>query len=70
MKRISITLDEETLNLLAGKINVSETIRQAVKIYIGDISPDTIEGFRVAFTKVENRLKEIESKVDYIAGKL
>lgn len=40
MKRINITLDEETLNLLPVKGNTSETIRQAVKVYHQYISPD------------------------------
>lgn len=77
MKRISITVDDKTLNLLDGEVNKSETLRKALGVYNGAISPDTIQGFRVAFERIleklellEEGLKESDSKIDYIARKL
>lgn len=74
MKRISITVDDKTLNLLDGEVNKSETLRKALGVYNGAISPDTIQGFRVAFERVlglleeqASEIKDIQSKLDYLA---
>lgn len=64
MKRISITVDEETINLLAGKVNKSEMIRQALKVYNGDISTDTLAGMREAFRKLQQSQQEMEQSIN------
>lgn len=58
MKRINITLDEETANLLDGKLNKSETIRQALLIHNGDVSTDTITGLRLSYDVLRKELKQ------------
>lgn len=72
MKRIMFTCDDETFNLLEGDTNKSDTIRKSIKVYKSAILPDTIEGFRLAFTKtqesidrMEAEIKDINSKLDY-----
>lgn len=77
MKRILLTIDDETANLLDGEVNRSETIRNAVHLYKRDILPDTVEGFRSAFIrtndtldKMQSELKEIESILSYISSQL
>jgi hypothetical protein len=76
MKRISVVVDEDTLNLLEGEVNKSDTIRKSLKLYNSAITPDTIEGFKAAFgildkniKNLENLIKEINSKIDYMAKK-
>lgn len=63
MKRISITVDEQTANLLKGKVNKSETIRKALEVYNGDVSTDTLAGMREAFRRIEKKLDEIEIQI-------
>ena len=70
MRKLLVTLDDDLSNLLAKYPNQNEIIRQSLRLYISDITPDTIEGLRASYTKVAKALKEIDSKVDYIAGKL
>ena len=64
MKRISITVDEETLNQLEGKVNKSETIRKALEIYNGDVSTDTLAGMRQAFRTSLQKQEEFELSVN------
>lgn len=70
MKRIIISLDEEQFNLLKKKSNMSQTMRDALDLYLSDITPDTIDGLRAAFTTLAKLTKEIDSKLDYIARQL
>ena len=70
MKKLLITLDESTATLLADKANKAAFIRQALKVYNEDISTDTIVGLRDAYIKILRELKDLHSKIDYIAGKL
>ncbi len=77
MKKILVNMDEETFNLLEGETNRSETVRQSIRVYKGDILPETVEGMRAAFgmlskkiSNTEDLIKEVDSKVDYIASRL
>lgn len=70
MRKLLINLTDEDANLLEGEDNKSETLRQALRLYKSDISTDTLEGFRVAFTETRRMLKEMDSKLDYIARSL
>lgn len=66
MKRICITIDEETDNLLKGKVNKSEVFREALRVYNGDISTDTLAGMREAFRKLLKKQTELETQVVYL----
>jgi len=77
MKKILVSIDEDTANLLEGSVNKSETIRESIKVYKQYILPDSVDGFRVAFQMTAQNIKrldelmgEINSKIDYIARKL
>lgn len=62
MRRINISLDEETSNLLAKKTNQSETVREALRMYHGGITTDTLVGMRAAFIQLDKRLQEFEGR--------
>jgi len=70
MKRILITIDDETANLLAKSPNRSETVRQALKVYHEDISTDTLAGMRKAFMTMQQSQTELEEslgeRMDYL----
>lgn len=77
MKKLLIVFDDETANLLQDYPNMSQVVRNATQLYIGHILPDTAEGLRASYKIVTKLLlelklqqKELDSKVDYIAGKL
>lgn len=70
MKKLLIVFDDETANLLSDYPNMSQIVRNATQLYIGHILPDTAEGMRMSFKIIAKALKEIDSKVDYIAKKV
>lgn len=70
MRRLVVTLDDELAPLLAKYPNQNEIVRQALRLYIGDITTDTREGLVTSYKMVARMLKEIDSKVDYIAGRV
>lgn len=70
MKRLIITLEDEQFNLLKKKSNMSQTVRDSLDLYLSDITPDTIDGLRAAFSTLAKLTKEIDSKLDYLAGRL
>lgn len=67
MKKLLIVFDEETASLLEAYPNKSEIIRQATKLYIEHISTDTVEGMRASYKIINKQLREVDSKLDYIA---
>lgn len=67
MERINIILDEETSNLLKGIKNKSRYIREAIKVYNQCVTPDTAELQSKMMMRMGILLKEIDSKVDYLA---
>lgn len=70
MKKLLVVLDDETSKVLEREINKSRFVREAVKYVSMDITPDTIEGMRSSYLMVAKQLKEIDSKLDYIAGRI
>lgn len=77
MKKILVCIEDEQFNLLEGRANKSQLIREALNVYIGHISTDTVAGFRSAFKQtqentldIKNELKEINSKLDYLTKRL
>lgn len=67
MKRMLITLDEETANLLDKKVNKSQAVRDALRVYNEDISTDTLEGMRQAFRITHKKLEELETQIVYLS---
>lgn len=70
MKKILVVFDDETANLLAQYPNKSKVIRDATNFYIGHITTDTVEGMRASYKAIAHTLKELDSKLDYIAGRM
>lgn len=70
MKALLIKFDDETAKELAKFPNMSQTVRDATKLYIEHISTDTVEGLRASYKLISKQLKEIDSKLNYIAGKV
>ena len=70
MKKLLIIFDDETANLLAKESNMSQVVRDATKLYIEHISTDTVEGLRASYKTIAKALQEMDSKIDYIAGKI
>ena len=70
MKKLLVTLDEDTANLLSKQSNMSAYIRQALKVYNEDISTDTIVGLREAYKHILAELKDLHSKIDFMEKKL
>jgi hypothetical protein len=62
MRRLLITLDDELDPWMARQANQSETVRNALNIYKGDISTDTIQGLRQSYTRLT---KYMEDKFEY-----
>jgi metal-responsive CopG/Arc/MetJ family transcriptional regulator len=69
MRKLLVTLDDELSTLLEGYPNQNEIVRKALRLYIGNISTDTVEGLRASYQMIIKQLKEIDSKVDYLAKK-
>jgi hypothetical protein len=65
-----IVFDDETANLLNGVPNKSHIVREATKLYLGDILTDTREGLRTSYRIIAKSLKDIDGKLDYIDRKI
>jgi len=59
---MNITIDEETAKVLEGKLNKSETIRQALLIHNEAVSTDTLASMRQSFQKLLVRMTELEER--------
>lgn len=70
MRKLLVTLDDELDTLLSKYPNQNEVVREATRLYIGDITTDTLEGLRASYVLITKHLKEIESKIDYIGGRV
>lgn len=70
MKKLLVVLDDETSNLLADEKNKSALVREAIKYIKMDISPDTIDGLRRSYDQLARQIREMDSKLDFIARKL
>jgi Arc/MetJ-type ribon-helix-helix transcriptional regulator len=67
MKIKSIVLTDELAKELESYPNQSEVIRTALQLYNGHITPEVLNGLRLAYEKLNNRLANIETAMDKIA---
>lgn len=67
MRKLLVTLDDDISPLLAKYTNQNEIVRQALRLYIGDITPDTVDALRKSFEIIKFKLNELDQKIDYIA---
>lgn len=71
MRKLLITLDDELDNLLAGAPNQSEIVRNALRLYMHDIStPDTIAGLRESYSKLQSYMQSKSENYDRSFAKL
>lgn len=62
MKKVLITLDDELAKELEKSVNMSETVREALRVYNGHISTDTVAGLRQSYRTLQ---KYMELKFEY-----
>lgn len=67
MKKLLVIFDDDTAKELEKHPNMSEIVRNATQLYIQHILPDTTGGIRSSYKLIADTLKEIDSKIDYIA---
>jgi hypothetical protein len=53
VRKLLVTLDDDLDKVLAGLPNQSGVVRAALRLYMCDISTDTLEGLRAAFHRLE-----------------
>lgn len=70
MRKLLITLDDELDKELAAYPNQNEIVREALRLYISDITPATLQGLRASYAKLLKLSIEINGKADYIAKKI
>lgn len=70
MRKLLVTLDDDIAPLLAKYPNQNEIVRQALRLYIGDITTDTRQGIVTSYKIIAKALREIDSKLDYLDRKL
>lgn len=70
MKMVHIKLDDDLANLLERYPNKSEIIRQSLKMYIESIPTDTVESMKASYKILIRVIKELDSKIDFIARKV
>lgn len=62
MKKVLVVLTDDLAKELAKSPNMSHTVREALKVYNGDISTDTIQGLRESY---KNLQEYMETKFNY-----
>lgn len=70
MRKLLVTLDDDLSNLLEKFPNQNEVARQALRLYIGDITTDTIDGIRKTYAMLLKLNREMDAKLDFIARKV
>lgn len=62
MRKLLVTLDDDLDKVLAQYPNQNQIVREALKLYNGDITTDTIAGLRKSY---DNLLRYTKSKHEY-----
>lgn len=66
MRKLLVTLDDDLDKALAGVPNQNEVIRQALRLYMQDIStPDTIAGLRKSYKQLQAYMETHFEVYDY-----
>lgn len=70
MRRLLVTLPDELSKKLEAYPNQSAVVREALELYISDITPATLQGLRTSYELVRKDTKEINAKLDYLAREI
>lgn len=62
MKTINVVLDDDAAKELAKYPNMSETLREAFRLYDGHITTDTLAGMRQAFQQLQDSQRELTER--------
>lgn len=68
MKKKLIVFTDEQAKELASYPNQSEIIRNALDVYMSNISPEMLNAMRMTFKQINSRLANIEQALDVIAN--
>lgn len=58
MRKLLVTLDDDLSKELAKYPNQNEVVRNALRLYNGDITTDTIQGLRVSYKVLKDLMEE------------
>lgn len=70
MRRLLVTLDDEMDKELAKFPNQAEIVREALRLYHGNIKTDTLARLRTAFVSLSEKLDETNSKLDRLLSRI
>lgn len=65
MRKLLVTLDDELDKELAKYPNQNETVREALRLYNGDIGTDTIAGLRESYKLLRSFMEGKFETYDY-----
>lgn len=70
MRKLLVTLDDELSKELAKYPNQNEIVREALRIYNGNISTDTLVKLRTAFVELSSRMDTVTEKLDELLKRI
>lgn len=70
MRKLLITLDDEMDKVLAQYPNQNQIVREALRLYNGDITTDTIAGLRQSYKNLLEYTKSKHEYYDQVFGRL
>lgn len=70
MRKLLVTLDDDLSKELAKYPNQGQIVREALKLYNGDITTDTIAGLRQSYANLLSYTKTKHQYYDRVFGQL
>lgn len=70
MRKLLITLDDDLDERLKHVVNQNQVVRDALRLYLAEDVGTSLDGLRAGYTILTKALKEIDSKIDYLARKM
>lgn len=70
MRRLLVTLDDDLDKVLTGLPNQNLVVRAALRLYLCDIEEETLQGLRAGYANLAAKIKDMDSKIDYIASRI
>lgn len=64
MKRINLTLDDESAKVLEGKANKSQFMREALSIHNSGVLPLNLRGMQQAFVELRAEMIDLRQHFD------
>ncbi len=67
MRKLLVTLDDDLDERLKHVVNQNEVVRVALRLYLAEDVGSSLDGLRAGYAILAKALKEIDSKIDYLA---